>query len=180
MAKEALLLCNGSSKAYVDTMASEGAKNLPSEDGVRRMIHQYMNQDMVSTCLITNLLHSPDSFEESAQDAIKNKCLRGYIQRQAIRHNNDSDLSEKDESFSSNEEDPKSAIGKWGKLKQSKRTRKKNIGFYNKPNSLDIIKFAKQTANVKIDRADAETVFTVVKLDPINNFDESDLSDIKD
>ncbi|CAF1007686.1 unnamed protein product, partial [Brachionus calyciflorus] len=40
-------------------------------------------------------------------------------------------------------------------------------------------RLAKQTANVKIDRSYTETVFTVVKLDPIINLDESDLSDIQ-
>ncbi|CAF0879159.1 unnamed protein product [Brachionus calyciflorus] len=63
---------------------------------------------------------------------------------------------------------------KWHFRKNNEQSNKENV-----PHSLDIIKFAKQTANVKIDRTDAETVFTVVKLDPIINLDESDLSDIQ-
>ncbi|CAF1096206.1 unnamed protein product [Brachionus calyciflorus] len=87
IAKKVMSECNGSAIAFVDKLAATGEKNLPSEHVIRNVIHEYVNKEMVSTCWITNLLHSADSAEHFLKSTRKKDGINGYVQNFEIHKN---------------------------------------------------------------------------------------------
>ena len=76
VAEEILLRFKGSSKAYVDEKRSTHNVNL-SQDVVRKVVSEYMNGEMVSTCWIANMLHAIDM----AEATIIGKKINGFVQK---------------------------------------------------------------------------------------------------
>ncbi len=60
VAKIVLTEFNGSSKAFLDTMAGRGVENIGGAERIRKIVSEEINQNMVSTCFITNLLAAID------------------------------------------------------------------------------------------------------------------------
>lgn len=81
-AEKVLLQFNGSSKAYVNSLCANGLKNEPEEntlkkmeEKIRKIVSEYLNKDLVSTCWITNAIYASDM----AKATIKAKTLKGYV-----------------------------------------------------------------------------------------------------
>ena len=76
VAEEVLLRFKGSATAYVDEKSSTHNVNL-SQDVVHKVVNEYVNGEMVSTCWIINMLHAIDMAEET----IIGKKINGFVQQ---------------------------------------------------------------------------------------------------
>lgn len=71
---------NGSAINYADYLRGCGVKNVPDVDVFRKIVSEQLNEDIVSTCWIANLLEAA----ESAANFIKYKKIRGFVQNISI------------------------------------------------------------------------------------------------
>ena len=76
VAEEVLLRFKGSAKVYVDEKRSTHNVYL-SQDVVRKVVNEYVNGDLVSTCWIINMLHAIDM----AEATIIGKKINGFVQQ---------------------------------------------------------------------------------------------------
>lgn len=76
---------NGSADAYVKHLASNGVENLPTKEAIRKAVSEVMNEEMVSTCWITNLFHSADSQKAHIKSSKKKNGIDGYVQQFEVK-----------------------------------------------------------------------------------------------
>ena len=67
---------NGSSKAFCDTMIGRGVKDVPDVQVIRKIVSEQLNENVVSTCWITNLISAADM----SKSIIKGRQINGSIQ----------------------------------------------------------------------------------------------------
>ena len=86
--EDGLLQSNGSAKNYVDSLNGAGVKDAPTAVTIRKAISQYINQEMVSSCWITNTLSSIDAGESLIRGKNQNgKHINGYVQKFDVSYN---------------------------------------------------------------------------------------------
>ena len=71
IAEDVILKLNGSSQNYIDTLPCANVKNVPKVEVIRKIISEYMNKEMVSTCWITNAHCSIDYKNQNSDIKIK-------------------------------------------------------------------------------------------------------------
>lgn len=77
MAHDVQINSNGSSLNYVNKCEGAGVQGVPNVGTVRKIVSDVMNQEMVSTCWISNLLHSADC----CKSLLRGRVIDGYVQR---------------------------------------------------------------------------------------------------
>ncbi|CAF1049503.1 unnamed protein product [Brachionus calyciflorus] len=72
---------NGSADAYVNHLAANGLENLPNKDVIRKAVSEVVNEEMVSTCWITNLFYAAGAQKSLIRSTRKKNGVHGYVQQ---------------------------------------------------------------------------------------------------